>query len=311
MSNIAYETAAPTEKTPGIATRRINGFERPWDMLQMSTWVIYPLIITHYFSFLYFLIWDSVVAKVLLTVFFGLFTIISAIFVTLTCMIDPADEVLCGAPVTEIQQIYCYLCETNVHPTSKHCRFCDKCVERFDHHCKWLNTCIGRKNYNHFLGIVLFVFLLTIESLGLSIAFMIESFTIPDQFLHRVRVVNSFSEFLGSNISIEALQSLLVVSTFILLALVLLIVQLGGFHLMLLWKGLTTYDFIILEQKKHRDRENEKLQRQLDQRENKRKNDKTEPFTSQQINQSEESNRSVGEIGTEMILQAPSADGTV
>ena len=34
----------------------------------------------------------------------------------------------------------CYLCQVHVFASSKHCRFCDKCVLRFDHHCKWLNT---------------------------------------------------------------------------------------------------------------------------------------------------------------------------
>lgn len=307
-----YETTASNDKAPGIPTRRKNGFERPWDWFQISTWLIYPLLIAHYFAFLYFLIWDNVVAKIILTTFFGIFTIGTALFVMLTCNTDPADEVLCGAPVTEIQQIYCYLCETNVHPTSKHCRYCDKCVERFDHHCKWLNTCIGRKNYQYFLGIVVFVFLLTSESLGLSIAFMIESFIAPNDFIDRVKYSNSFKHFLGSDITIQALQSLLVVSTFILLALVLLIVQLGGFHLMLLYKGLTTYDFIILEQKKHRDKENEKLQRQLEQRENKRRSEKNaDSDQMQQISHSsDDSNRSVGEIGTEMIINTHS-EGTV
>lgn len=153
MSNQNEETA---KELPGIATRRKNGFERPLDYLQICTWLLYPLILTHYFSFLYFLLWNNLASKVVLTVLFCVFAVLSFISVVCTCSIDPADDALCRISQLPQQnsdenQIYCYLCEIHVHQSSKHCRYCDKCVTRFDHHCKWLNTCIGEKNYGYFL----------------------------------------------------------------------------------------------------------------------------------------------------------------
>jgi hypothetical protein len=46
-----------------------------------------------------------------------------------------------------IENQFCYICEVNVGPKSKHCSVCNKCVSDFDHHCKWLNNCVGGKNY--------------------------------------------------------------------------------------------------------------------------------------------------------------------
>jgi hypothetical protein len=262
------QTSQEQEHTlPGIVTRRKNGFERPIDPLQVSTWCLFPLILIHYYAFLYFLLWNDLSAKIILTFFFTVFAVLSAVSVAYTCAIDPADDVLCAPakiPDRTDEQIYCYLCEIHVHSSSKHCRYCDKCVKRFDHHCKWLNTCIGEKNYVYFLAIVLFVFLLTVESFGLSLAFMIESFASPHQFHVRVLENRRFEHFLGSEISLLALQFILVFSVGILLILLLMLIQLGGFHIMLLWRGLTTYDFIIMEQKRARESEAEKAKRQVD-----------------------------------------------
>ncbi len=267
------------QQLPGIQHRRKNGFQYPLDTLQICTWILFPLIVTHYYAFLYFLLWDSLAARVILTLFFTLFGVVSALSVVLTCSTDPADDVLCGlSPIpqqpSEDNHIYCYLCEVYVDTSSKHCRYCDKCVTKFDHHCKWLNTCIGAKNYHWFLSIVLFVFLLTTESLALSIALMVESFAYPDQFHNRVNDTNRFSFFLGSSISLQALQALLIVSVVIMTALVGMLVQLGGFHIMLLHRGLTTYDFIVLEQKKAREAETEKIRRQTERLQQQAKSDR-------------------------------------
>jgi hypothetical protein len=257
-------------KPPGISTRRRTGFQLPWDVLQITTWVLFPLIVVHYFAFLYFLLWTSVALRIILSVLFAIFAAFTAVAVYLTCSIDPADDALCCVSPTTVQptssenQIYCYLCETNVHKSSKHCRSCDKCIVRFDHHCKWLNTCIGRKNYPFFLAVIACVLLLTSESFAISVALMVESFAYPSTFLNRAIDENNLGFYLGTNVSLVALQTLLVISVALIASLVGMILQLGGFHMMLIWKGLTTYDFIILEQKRQRDLETEKLQKQLD-----------------------------------------------
>jgi hypothetical protein len=267
---------------PGIANRRINGFDSPPDPLQISTWCLFPLILVHYYAFIYFLLWDYLEARIILTTFFTVFAVATGVSVVLTCLTDPADDVLCCDSATTPQQlpadsndqIYCYLCEVYVHHTSKHCRYCDKCVRRFDHHCKWLNTCIGEKNYSFFLAIVFFVFMLVVESFSLSLALSIESFAFPSSFHARVIGDNHFQSYLGSEISLIALQTLLIASFFLLFLLLLMIMQLGGFHMMLTWRGLTTYDFIVSEQKRAREAESERMKKRMEKQQEQSKSDR-------------------------------------
>ncbi|RYH31614.1 hypothetical protein EON65_02235 [archaeon] len=260
--------------TGGIATRRKNGFERPWDPLQLVTWAMFPLILTHYFAFLNFLLWD-LASKIVITILYGIFAIALAISVHLTCSTDPADDALCQVKTVKSavddEEVYCYFCEINVHHTSKHCRFCDKCVYIFDHHCKWLNTCVGGKNYKFFLAVISSALLLTGTNLALSTALMVYSFAYVQHFHDRVDGV--LRTFLGSPLSVVAVQAILVVSVAVFLALVAMIVQLFSFHMMLIYRKMSTYEFIVSEQKRLRDREAQKLQKQAEMQQRRRQED--------------------------------------
>lgn len=97
--------------------------------------------------------------------------------------------------------------------------------------------------------------LLTGESLALSVAFLVEAFAYPHSFHHRVIYANDFQHVLGNGVSVAALQGLLVVSVAVLTAVVALVLQLCGFHAMLIWKNMTTYNFIVNEQKRQREKE--------------------------------------------------------
>lgn len=231
---------------------------------------MFPLILAHYYAFLMHLLWRPVAVVIVLTILFSIFAIATATFAYFTLAIDPADDaVLCGTVGNDPSRstagtIHCYLCEKDVDNSSKHCRFCDKCIVRFDHHCKWLNTCIGSKNYPYFLGIVASVLLLTSESLGISIALVVEAFAYSDNLMDRVRYHDLLENRIGSDLSLAALQGLLLASAIFLFCLVVMIVQLASFHTMLLIRGITTYDYIVSEQKRLREKENQRLQRKVE-----------------------------------------------
>jgi hypothetical protein len=255
----------------GEIKRRINGLERPWHPFQMAIWVIFPTILAHYFAFLEHLLWRPLAIEIVLTILFSLFAIGAVVAGYVTMAVDPVDDaVLCT--VIEVdnkakhdkQTIHCYLCEKDVHMSSKHCRFCDKCVLKFDHHCKWLNTCVGQKNYVYFLCVVGCVSLLSTESLAISVALLVEAFAYPHSLMGRITMDDHLKMRIGISLSLLALRVLLVVSVAVLLGLVAMIYQLGTFHIVLLYRGITTYEFIVLEQKRLREKENQRLRKQVE-----------------------------------------------
>lgn len=118
--------------------RRISGLDRPWHPLQVLTWLLFIILMLLYFCFLMPMLWTQNYAKEVLTAVFCALSLAALVAAYFTCSIDPIDEALAGAAIpTDEPHLYCYICETNVHESSKHCRYCDKCVLRFDHHCKW------------------------------------------------------------------------------------------------------------------------------------------------------------------------------
>lgn len=204
---------------------------------------------------------------IILVLLFSICSIAAAVAVWITSIIDPSDDSIaevtetggcieCFVPKTgnlSNENIYCYMCEQTVHHTAKHCRYCNKCVVTFDHHCKWLNTCVGFKNYRYFLVIVLTVAIMTTESLVISLVLLSTIYgdnkgSIEDR-------LNEGNHVFDVPISLMAAQALLIISIIVLLPLVLMLYQLGGFHCMLLYKNITTYDFIVNEAKRARERE--------------------------------------------------------
>jgi hypothetical protein len=172
--------------------RRRNGFQLPLNVLQVGTWTLFPILIIHYFAFLYPLLWNYISVRVIVTLVYLLSTLLALVFGYMVCSIDPADNHILVETVqsTEENPVYCYLCEMTVDCGSKHCRFCDKCVVGFDHHCKWLNTCVGSKNYRYFLCAIGAITVKTSLLLLLSIAFLVEAYAYPESFQIRLILVN-------------------------------------------------------------------------------------------------------------------------
>ena len=50
---------------------------------------------------------------------------------------------------------YCYACEDNAPPRSKHCYHCNICILRRDHHCSFLSKCVGYHNHRYYISLLL------------------------------------------------------------------------------------------------------------------------------------------------------------
>ncbi|KDP28346.1 hypothetical protein JCGZ_14117 [Jatropha curcas] len=134
---------------------------------------------------------------------------------------------------------YCSLCDFEVKKHSKHCRTCNRCVEGFDHHCRWLNNCVGKRNYTTFILLMLCVLLMLIIEGGTAIAIFIRCFAdktgIESELLRKLHV--HFPRWALATISV-----LLVLMTAYGSA---AMGQLFFFHVVLIRKGMRTYDYIL------------------------------------------------------------------
>uniref|UniRef100_K7F8A8 Palmitoyltransferase n=1 Tax=Pelodiscus sinensis TaxID=13735 RepID=K7F8A8_PELSI len=180
--------------------------------------------------------------------------------------IDPADQNVLAKknycspmPVFDrskhkhvIQNQHCYLCEVDVGPKAKHCSACNKCIADFDHHCKWLNNCVGGRNYwfffNAVASAVLGVFLLILVILYVFIQYFVnpaELRTAPQ--FERVNGNNTWLAFLPlapADITAAGIVAIAVITMLLGTASLLLLGHLLLFHLYLLGKKLSTFDYI-------------------------------------------------------------------
>ncbi|KAG6473701.1 probable protein S-acyltransferase 22 isoform X1 [Zingiber officinale] len=141
--------------------------------------------------------------------------------------------------LSEQGMFYCSLCEVEVLKYSKHCRVCDKCVDGFDHHCRWINNCIGRKNYKWFFILMVFALLLLILQWAVGILVLVLCF------LERKRFSAEIVSKLGSSFSLAPFVIVVALSTLLAMVATLPVAQLFFFHILLIKKGLSTYDYII------------------------------------------------------------------
>nr|GMD13536.1 probable protein S-acyltransferase 22 [Ipomoea batatas] len=140
---------------------------------------------------------------------------------------------------SEDGMFYCSLCEVEVFKYSKHCRVCDKCVDRFDHHCRWLNNCIGKRNYRKFFTLMVSALLLLIIQWLTGILVLICCF------IEKKRFSADISSKLGSSFSMVPFVIVVAVCTILAMIATLPLAQLFFFHILLIKKGISTYDYII------------------------------------------------------------------
>ncbi|VAH44219.1 unnamed protein product [Triticum turgidum subsp. durum] len=140
---------------------------------------------------------------------------------------------------SEDGMFFCSLCEVEVLKYSKHCRVCDKCVDGFDHHCRWLNNCIGKRNYRRFFLLMTTALFLLILQSATGVLVLVLCFVQRKEF--SMQIVSK----LGSSFSVAPF--IIVVASCTILAMIALlpIAQLLFFHILLIKKGISTYDYII------------------------------------------------------------------
>ncbi|CAK9163407.1 unnamed protein product [Ilex paraguariensis] len=148
--------------------------------------------------------------------------------------------------MSEDGMFYCSLCEVEVFKYSKHCRICNKCVDRFDHHCRvfkdqalWLNNCIGKRNYRKFFTLMGSAFLLLILQWSAGILVLICCFR------ERKSFSVDIASKLGSSFSVVPFVIVVAVCTILAMIATLPLAQLLFFHVLLIKKGISTYDYII------------------------------------------------------------------
>ena len=152
---IATMPAAAVPNAVVAKKRRTNGFERPFDVHQVVSWVAFALLLAAFFGL--HTPMRTTPLGVALTVIYAVLAATVVISADKCMRVDPRDRgAVPGCPA----QRWCSYCSKQVNERSKHCRKCNKCVQIFDHHCPWLNTCIGLHNYAYFLVLLCSVFTL-------------------------------------------------------------------------------------------------------------------------------------------------------
>ncbi|XP_062084765.1 protein S-acyltransferase 18 [Humulus lupulus] len=134
---------------------------------------------------------------------------------------------------------FCQLCDMEVKKRSKHCRTCNRCVEGFDHHCRWLNNCVGKRNYTTFILLMVFVLLMLIMEGGTAVAIFVRCFT-DNHGLEKELEQKLYVKFPREVLATISLL-LLLMTAYGSAALG----QLFFFHVVLIRKGIRTYDYIL------------------------------------------------------------------
>ncbi|GFS38150.1 DHHC-type zinc finger family protein [Actinidia rufa] len=110
---------------------------------------------------------------------------------------------------------FCTLCHAEVRKFSKHCRSCDKCVDGFDHHCRLVFEC------------------------GVGISVLVRCFVDQKAMAHQI------TEQLGEGFSRAPFATVVVLCTVVSFLAIVPLGELLFFHLILIQKGITTYEYVV------------------------------------------------------------------
>jgi len=266
---------------------RNHGFERPYNTMQVATWILLPLLLAQ------FLIFASPVlplaAAIPVTVLFVGLGCLAAHCAYRTCMTDPIDDKLArhlrkegegenkdvengggannddgddddDSNNADDPTKYCWVCQTTVHEQSMHCKFCDKCVTRFDHHCMWLNTCVGRANYPYFYRTVVSTFAFVVVDaatlVGIVVAYFVQAYGGGAGGEGTGGQVDRMTNWFGAGVPM-VVAIVNIVFFIITFGSASLLGQLFLFHINLQKEDITTYEYIIRENQRKREKNKE------------------------------------------------------
>lgn len=220
-------------------TPKQNGFERPYDELQILSWFLFPAFVV--FWFLAILPVLSAPLNIILSVAFtGIFVTV-IVYAYRTIVSNPMDRYQHYSTelLNEVNPKHCYICDRDVFPLSLHCRICRKCVDGFDHHCKWLNTCIGRHNYK--------IFYVTLSSATYLVVFelIVEICLFVIYIVNKEPLAQNLSSFYSTSPSnVDSWFVSLCVMVALMTPVCVLLVQLWSFHVGLIRDKTTTYAYL-------------------------------------------------------------------
>ena len=229
---------------------RINGWSWPLHPFQLVAWFFVVAIpFVYYGSIVSHLPKKWILVGCLVP---GACLLVHIIFHVVCLTIDPADPKIRQELVEKaegfdrslhkhvIENCHCYICQVDVGKKSKHCALCNKCISEFDHHCKWLNNCIGGRNYKLFLSCLS-------AALATALSFLVFClYLFVMYFKNKASVIDNIESWsMFGDLSGEIFITLTAIIIVLLLLAILLLGHLLCFHIFLIRKGLSTYDFIV------------------------------------------------------------------
>lgn len=163
--------------------------------------------------------------------------ILCALFVHEDCRHEQNSQ--SEAAGTGDDALFCTLCNSEVRQFSKHCRSCDKCVDGFDHHCRWLNNCVGRKNYVTFIALMATSIIWLAFEAGVGIAVFVRCF------IHKESMEADIVDRLGNGFSRAPFATVVAICMVVPMVACIPLGELFFFHILLIRKGLTTYEYVV------------------------------------------------------------------
>lgn len=262
--------AALTSVNPLVTPPRLHGFQPPFQPLQVCSWFIFSFfaIVTNaiVLPFVQQVAHLRAAAYAVYNVLL-LLTVASTVYTTATSTVD-SSHLLPPSAVDNDQYTYCDYCQKVVSMESKHCRRCNRCTPCFDHHCNWIGTDVAMSNnhsvskHGNYIAFTVMIWsigaMMTLQT-AVCMDALVLTFGYAEYRQHGLLVFGTYVSYIQTSTSLVAVQVVIIIQLVLTLPLLVSILQLIGIHLMLRWRGLTTYDWIGLQREEEKARVEQSL----------------------------------------------------